>query len=458
MRFLPSMTLAALGLALTAPAEAARPSDDGVVVASDESDTVEPAGYSMPVVPMGAGPGPIHPYDADAMDCYGCPPDNQFAMGWHAGPQCNRAWVTFEYLYWMPKGIDVPALVTTSPVGTAQGVAGELGQPTTSVLYGDDEINDDYRSGARIQGGFWLTPDEMAGVEGYYMGFDDESTQFSASGVFTNGGTGPILARPFFNVDSGVQDTLLLAFPNFVTGNQTIDLNGSVNVSSSSDIRSAGALFRRISWMDVLDHHGVTCVRIYGLIGYRYFGMDEDLSINSEIRPVGGSFGLNSSIRASDLFSTDNQFHGLDLGMETQLNHGSFFLKLLAKAALGNVTQEVNINGSTIASDGVTSTTFAGGLLAQPTNIGELSSDKFAVLPEANVTLGCQLTRNVAITGGYSFLYLSNVVRPGDQIDLSLNPTQFDGGVLIGEARPAASVNTSEFWMHGFNAGVEVTW
>jgi hypothetical protein len=458
MRLIPSMTLAALGLAMTAPAYAARPSDDGMVVASDDGGAVDPAGYSTPVLPMGAGPGPIHPYDADAMDCYGCPPDNKFAQGWHAPPQCNRGWVTFEYLYWKPKGMNVPPLVTTSPTGTSQDIAGELGQPTTSILYGDDEINDDYRTGGRIQGGFWLTPDEMAGIEGYVMGFDDEQSTFAATGQFSNGGTGPILARPFFNVDSGVQDTLLLAFPDFVTGNQTIDLDGTVNVQSETQIQSAGMLFRRISWMDVMDAHGVSCVRIYGLIGYRYFGMDEDLAIDSTIRPVGGSFGLNSNIRASDLFDTENQFHGGDLGMETQISHGSFYLKILTKAALGNVHQSVNINGATVASDGVTSTSFAGGLLAQPTNIGEYSSDKFAVLPEANITLGVQLTRNVSINGGYSFLYLSNVVRPGDQIDFSVNPTQFDGGVLIGEARPAASVNTDDFWMHGFNAGIEVTW
>ncbi len=470
MRFLPSSTLAALGLAFTVPAvsaDAAKASDDGVVMASDSGEAADagygpdyasPTGYSTPVLPMGAGPGPVHPYSQDAMDCYGCPPDNKFAQGWHAPPQCNRGWINFEYLYWQPKGIDVPALVTTSPIGTPQTIAGELGQPTTTVLYGDGEINDDYRTGGRLQGGWWLTPDEMAGIEGHVFAFDDEQSVFSANGAFSNGGTGPILARPFFNVDSAVQDTLLLAYPNFVTGNQTINLDGSVNVTSESSIQSAGALFRRISWMDVLDSSGVTFVRIYGLIGYRYFNVDEELSINSEIRPVGGSFGANSSIRSSDLFETENNFHGGELGIETQLNRGSFFLKILTKAALGNTHESLNIAGSTVSSDGTNSTTFAGGLLAQPSNIGEITSDHFSVLPEGNITAGCQLTRNVAVTGGYSFLYLSNVIRPGDQIDFSVNPTQFDGGVLIGESRPTATINHSEFWMHGFNAGVEVTW
>ncbi|MDZ4781715.1 MAG: BBP7 family outer membrane beta-barrel protein [Planctomycetia bacterium] len=468
MRFLPTTTLAALGLAFTVPAvtaSAANPADDGVVMASDAPDAsygqdyAQPTGYSTPVLPMGAGPGPIHPYSADAMDCYGCPPSgNAFAEGWHAPPQCSRAWVNFEYLYWQPKGINVPALVTTSPVRTAQTVAGELGQPTTSVLYGDGEINDDYRAGGRLQGGFWLAPDEMAGIEGHVFSFDDEQSVFTANGSFSNGGAGPILARPFFNVDSALQDTLLLAYPDFVTGNQTIDLDGSVDVRSESEIQSAGVLFRRISWMDVLDSSGVSFVRIYGLIGYRYFNLDEQLSIDSTIRPIGGSFGNNSSVRSSDLFDTENEFHGGELGIDTQINRGSFFLKILTKAALGNTHQTVNIAGSTVSSDGVNSTTFAGGLLAQPTNIGEITSDHFSVLPEGNITVGCQLTRNVAVTGGYSFLYLSNVVRPGDQIDFSVNPTQFDGGVLIGEARPTASINHDDFWMHGFNAGVEVTW
>jgi hypothetical protein len=58
-------------------------------------------------------------------------------------------------------------------------------------------------------------------------------------------------------------------------------------------------------------------------------------------------------------------------------------------------------------------------------------------------------------TVGYTFMYLSNVARAPSQVDLSLNPTQFNGGVLDGEPRPAFAFHTSDIWLQGFNLGVE---
>ncbi|MEL6899065.1 MAG: BBP7 family outer membrane beta-barrel protein, partial [Planctomycetota bacterium] len=46
----------------------------------------------------------------------------------------DRIWVSADYLLWDAAGVDVPALVTSSPNGTAQTAAGVLGQPNTSVL------------------------------------------------------------------------------------------------------------------------------------------------------------------------------------------------------------------------------------------------------------------------------------------------------------------------------------
>src|SRR5204862_492234 len=65
-----------------------------------------------------------------------------------------------------------------------------------------------------------------------------------------------------------------------------------------------------------------------------------------------------------------------------------------------------------------------GGLLALPSNIGRYSRDRFAVLPEASINLGYQVTPWLRATAGYTFLYCSNVVRPGDQVNLAVNPTQ----------------------------------
>ena len=69
--------------------------------------------------------------------------------------------------FWV-QGDKLPPLVTTSPVGTAQGVAGVLGQPTTTILYGDQTVNSNIRPGARIQGGVWFDPQQTFAGEGHY--------------------------------------------------------------------------------------------------------------------------------------------------------------------------------------------------------------------------------------------------------------------------------------------------
>ncbi|WP_299009694.1 BBP7 family outer membrane beta-barrel protein, partial [uncultured Caulobacter sp.] len=66
--------------------------------------------------------------------------------------------------------------------------------------------------------------------------------------------------------------------------------------------------------------------------------------------------------------------------------------------------------------------TRSGGLLAQDSNIGNYERNELSVLPQLGVTLGYKLTERLKLTGGYTFVYWSNVVRPGDQIDPEVNP------------------------------------
>jgi hypothetical protein len=90
--------------------------------------------------------------------------------------------------------------------------------------------------------------------------------------------------------------------------------------------------------------------------------------------------------------------------------------------ALGVNFEEVDINGSTrIAVPGAAPTISPGGLLALQSNLGHHDRDRFAVVPQIGVTLGYQLTPHVRLQAGYSFLYWSDVVRPGYQIDQRVN-------------------------------------
>ena len=103
---------------------------------------------------------------------------------------------------------------------------------------------------------------------------------------------------------------------------------------------------------------------------------------------------------------------------------------------------------------------FPGGYFAQPTNMGNHTRTAFAVLPEIGLNVGYEVTPWMNIFLGYTFLYTNNVVRPGNQIDRGINPTQNASFTdtpftpLVGPARPAFTDNGSSFWAQGLNAGV----
>jgi hypothetical protein len=61
---------------------------------------------------------------------------------------------------------------------------------------------------------------------------------------------------------------------------------------------------------------------------------------------------------------------------------------------------------------------------------------------------------------GYNFLYLSEAVRPGDQVDTTVDPSQVPllGRASAGDvmaARPAPVLARSDFWVQGLIFGLE---
>jgi hypothetical protein len=84
------------------------------------------------------------------------------------------------------------------------------------------------------------------------------------------------------------------------------------------------------------------------------------------------------------------------------------------------------------------------------------------VVPQVDVAAGCHLANCARLFVGYSFLYLSDVARPGEQIDRGINPVQaptitgLPNAPLVGPARPAPLFNHADFWAQGLNFGVEL--
>src|SRR5262249_10097273 len=128
--------------------------------------------------------------------------------------------------------------------------------------------------------------------------------------------------------------------------------------------------------------------------------------------------------------------------------------------ALGTTHEEVDIHGSTVITPaGGVPVATAAGVLALPTNSGHFSRDRFSVVPELGINVGYQVTDYLRVFVGYDFLYWSNVVRPGDVIDRTVNPPQIPSvqgvGTLTGPARPAVLLKDTEFWAQGISFGLE---
>lgn len=156
-----------------------------------------------------------------------------------------------------------------------------------------------------------------------------------------------------------------------------------------------------------------------------------------------------------DSLGVHNRFDGPEGGLTAELYFGRFSVSATAKLALGVLHEAARIDGGTV----VDSAPFAGGVLAQRTNLGTYSRDRFAVVPEARLDAGFRLTDGLRVYAGYEFLYVSGVVRAGsllDGVDSRLVPQLHPGGAVDSAVRPAFHWAETGLWAQGLTCGVEV--
>ena len=440
------------------PADEPNPTNDNTETGQGQSPTGGTAPDAIQVLPAESAtlPAPttvpLHD-DRDSSPYYELAPvqpgcdDGVFS---EAGPYClppcepvvtprsRYFWARGEFLLWWTQGGETPPLVTTSTAGTNINVSGVLGQPNTSILFGNDEVNDDMRWGGRVTLGCWLRADHSLGVEANYMRLGQQSDDFSSTHATT-----PILARPFYDIQAGAEDAIVVAHPTL--------LDGSVTASAKTDFQGAEILLRHALFQS--DDY-----RVDALGGCRFNRLTDDLlvSATSVWKVDQGLIQQGTTRTLVDSFHTENDFYGGQFGTVVQWEYDRWSVELLSKIALGNTRSTVLIDGTTTTTlPGGPSATTPGGVLAQPTNMGQYRENQFCVIPELGVTLGYEVLDDVRLTFGYTFLFWSAVARPGDQIDRNVNPTQFPPGPLVGAPQPEFSFATTGFWAQGMNFGLD---
>ena len=142
---------------------------------------------------------------------------------------------------------------------------------------------------------------------------------------------------------------------------------------------------------------------------------------------------------------------------------GQWTLDGSIRLAIGNTRQTATISGTSTISDPSSvpnQQTHNAGFLALDSNSGTYTQNEFAVVPEFGINLGYQLTDHLRFTIGYLSLYWSNVIRPGQHIDLDVNPNQLPpvGTSVSGINRPGFAFDTTDYWIRRINLGGEYRW
>lgn len=345
-------------------------------------------------------------------------------------------WCCAEYVSWWVQGSKLPPLVTTSPAGTPLANAGVLGTPGAAILLGDDEVNRAMRPGGRFGFGVWFNDSHTCGLEAGLMFIGGHTSSFNASSDGSQ-----IITRPFVDATTSAEIAEVVSFPGVVAG--------SVAVRSSSDPLIIADVVLRSALCDDCARH------VDFLIGYRYLHFAETLQIQENLTSL-DPLTLGANFQIGDRFATRNDFNGVLVGLETEWTIGPWSLQIFGKLAAGNLRREVNINGSTvITSPGTPPFVYPGGLLALPSNSGTFVSDHFVCLPELGLTAGWQITPCLRATLGYSLLWLTDFVRPGDQIDRTVNPNLLPPALPSTPIRPIFTLRDSDFWVQGIRVGLE---
>jgi hypothetical protein len=358
-------------------------------------------------------------------------------------PPCGppgRVWASGEFLLWWIKNGSTPPLVTASPASSG----GILGMPGTEVIFGGALEHEEFLGG-RFTLGFWLDSCQTIGAETEFFFLGSRSTNFTNGGAGTPGSS--FIARPFFDILRGTENAEAVNAPGVVAG--------SVNVNSRSNLWG-------IEENGIFNLCCCCCYRVDFLAGFRYLQLDETIDIRENLNVLPTVPGIGgTNIMLADDFNTRNEFYGGQIGARAEYRSGNLFANVVGKIAFGETHEIIDIHGATVFTPpGGPSVARVGGLLALPTNSGRFTHDEFAVVPEVGVNVGYQVTDHVRAYVGYTFLYWSEVARPGDQIDTTINASQLPTSTgapstLVGPARPAFVLHQTDFWAQGINFGLE---
>lgn len=376
-------------------------------------------------------------WSCDSMCCDGV--NCRCGTVWHAIINdhfgSDRWFATAELMLMWRNGDRLPPLVTSGPADNADS-AGELGEPGTEILFGEERTLNELRAGGRFTLGAWLDDRECQAIVGRYWFAGRESTHYK-----TNVDETAVIARPFLNVtpSSSTEDTLLIAFPAFRE-------NGRISVNGSSDVFGADISVHQFFY----GKYGGTIDLVYG---YQYMRLDEDLSISSTLTNLdaGGTVPVGTILDVNDSFDAISEFHGAQVGFASRYREGCWSFNSLIKFGFGSLNRIAKRSGTTSTTIGSDTAVTNEGLLVNGNNSGKTSDRTFGWIPELDVSIGYRITPRLDATFGYNLLAMTDAVRVSGTIDSDLAVNSSSST----PARPSPDMRYDTFYIQGIHFGLQ---
>lgn len=388
----------------------------------------------------------------------------------------DKFWIQVEYLAWELKRSPIPIPLITS-ASFSDPVPGAIGQPGTKVLLGNKSNGMRWQNGFKISAGVPICNDETLCLESSYFLLPKATTERNLN---TTGEPGaPNLAVPIFDVTGfwglkGVPGETIFILPGPLFGKPGFE--GHFNLKMSSLFQ--GGELNYCATLGCRD--GFT---LKGLGGVRWLQLQENLIFSVHTKSVPNVSSPPSFYNAKDRFKTDNIFFGVQLGLKADYRNCNWLVEITPKVSLGVINESVSISGSGETSNGNLFYSvkgpvhLLGGVFAQSTNIGTRNRNAFAAAFETNLRTSYLVTKCIEIFLGYNFILMSQVSRPGDQMNRKINPTRTgladasratvgtgSGPIPFGDPGPAEApqglkephfhFKTRLFWAQGLTAGM----
>jgi hypothetical protein len=392
----------------------------------------------------------------------------------------SSVWIECEYLLWAIKKNPVPTPLVTEG-SLSDPIVAALGQPGTKIKLGKDHIDMGWINGMQVTAGFWLNSSQKIFLEANYFLLP---TTTRKNHLHTSGEVGsPTYAVPIYDVTglwglNGVPGETIYLLPGPLDDGP--GFRGDFQLKLSSQFQGA----------QLNGAYQMTKQRLYPfhiLAGFRWLQLKEQLQFQVSTSTVPDfSFGFGFA-DTKDTFKTDNDFYGGQIGLGTGYAGQHIDLKGVFQVGMGAMLETIRIHGTSKTSGGnlfyetrnTADERLKGGIFAQKTNRGTYHRQVFAAVIDAHLQANWKATRYLEFGIGYSFLWISALARPGNQIDRKINPTRTalatasretvgtqqaptpfgmpgPAQPVQGPKRPKFSLKNSDFWAQGLTVGLTV--